>query len=210
MQTVTKRNPEEVRILLELLAAVERDNAQSQRRLATELGIALGLANAYLKRCVRKGLIKIRRAPARRYAYYLTPLGFAEKSRLTIEYLSFSFDFFRQAKSDCVEALEAARSARFARVVLVGRSDLAEIVIICAPESGIDIIAVVDPAGDGPTFAGKASVASYEEITQPFDAVIVTDTVNGQLSYDQAVTALGSERVVFPKLLRIKPNESGS
>src|SRR5216117_514816 len=91
----------ETRIMLDLLESVERDGGQSQRRLASELGIALGLVNAYLKRCVKKGLLKVNQAPARRYVYYLTPQGFAEKSRLTVEYLSYSFRFFRQAKADC-------------------------------------------------------------------------------------------------------------
>ena len=85
------------RIVLGLLESVERDGAQSQRKLASDLGIALGLVNAYLKRCVKKGLLKIGQAPARRYAYYLTPHGFTEKSRLTVEYLSYSFTLFRRA-----------------------------------------------------------------------------------------------------------------
>src|SRR5262252_9985769 len=83
------------RIVLGLLNSVEADGARSQRRIAAELGIALGLVNAYLKRCVKKGLVKVHDAPARRYAYYLTPQGFAEKSRLTVQYLSDSFSFFR-------------------------------------------------------------------------------------------------------------------
>src|ERR1043165_7627466 len=93
------------RILLGLLESVERDGAQSQRKLASELGIALGLVNAYMKRCVKKGLLKIGQAPARRYASYLTPHGFAEKSRLTVEYLSISFSFFRRAREDCSAVL---------------------------------------------------------------------------------------------------------
>src|SRR5436190_22361295 len=88
---------DEERIVLHLLNSVD-DGAQSQRRIAEELGIALGLVNAYLKRCVKKGFVKVSQAPARRYAYYLTPNGFAEKSRLTVQYLSDSFAFFRQAK----------------------------------------------------------------------------------------------------------------
>src|SRR3972149_9861076 len=76
---------EKARVMLGLLESVERDGGQSQRRLASELGIALGLVNAYLKRCIKKGLVKVSEAPARRYAYYLTPQGFAEKSRLTVE-----------------------------------------------------------------------------------------------------------------------------
>ena len=69
-------------ILLGVLTVVERDANTSQRGISRELDVALGLANAYLKRCVRKGLIKIKQVPRRRYAYYLTPRGFAEKSRL--------------------------------------------------------------------------------------------------------------------------------
>ncbi|HEY4820142.1 MAG TPA: winged helix-turn-helix transcriptional regulator, partial [Xanthobacteraceae bacterium] len=68
--------------MLGLLESVERGGEQSQRRLASELGVALGLVNAYLKRCVNKGLVKVSEAPARRYAYYLTPHGFTEKSLL--------------------------------------------------------------------------------------------------------------------------------
>src|SRR5580765_2856373 len=101
-RAVSGDREEEERIVLNLLNSVD-DGAQSQRRIAEELGIALGLVNAYLKRCVKKGLVKVSEAPARRYAYYLTPRGFAEKSRLTVEYLGFSFSFFRQARAECAE-----------------------------------------------------------------------------------------------------------
>src|SRR5450631_1552020 len=101
----TAQDEDNQRIMLGLLQSVERDGGQSQRRLAAELGIALGLVNAYLKRCIKKGLVKVGEAPARRYAYYLTPQGFAEKSRLTVDYLSSSFSFFRRARSDCSELM---------------------------------------------------------------------------------------------------------
>src|ERR1700732_1703794 len=109
---------EKTRIMLGLLESVQRGDAHSQRRLAAELGIALGLVNAYLKRCIKKGLIKVSEAPARRYAYYLTPKGFAEKSRLTVEYLSDSFNLFRLARADCSAEFQAIRTAGWNRVVL--------------------------------------------------------------------------------------------
>jgi DNA-binding MarR family transcriptional regulator len=201
-EATQRQNAEQARILLGLLESVERDETQSQRQLATELGIALGLLNAYLKRCIRKGLVKMRRAPARRYAYYLTPRGFAEKSRLTIEYLSFSLDFFRQAKADCRETLDAARRSGFARVVLAGRSDLTEIALICALESGVEIVAVVDAAAGPSRFMGVPAFDSFEQVKEPFDAVVVTDLVNGPKSYACAIAALGAEHVLIPKLLR--------
>src|SRR3546814_3869106 len=69
------------RITLGLLNAGDGDRAVTQRGIAADLGIAVGLVNAYLKRCVNKGLIKVQQLPKRRYAYYLTPKGFAEKSQ---------------------------------------------------------------------------------------------------------------------------------
>src|SRR5579872_5276833 len=148
MDRLLHTDSENERIVLGLLSSLETDGARSQRRIAAELGIALGLVNAYLKRCIKKGLVKVGEAPARRYAYYLTPQGFAEKSRLTVQYLSNSFSFFRLAKSDCASVLERAKADGFSRLVLAGSSDLAEVAILCAVEAGIAIVALIDPSSE--------------------------------------------------------------
>lgn len=189
------------RIVLSLLNSVESDGSQSQRRLAAELGIALGLVNAYLKRCVRKGLLKVSQAPARRYAYYLTPHGFTEKSRLTVEYLSSSFAFFRQAKTDFAKVFEVAKTRNFQNVVLFGESDLAEVAILSAVESGISILAVVEKDSDATSFVGKVVVTSIDQIDSPFDAVVITDLGNAREAHDAAVELYGAYRVLAPKLL---------
>jgi DNA-binding MarR family transcriptional regulator len=106
--------------LLGVLNVVERDSQISQRLISRELGVALGLANAYLKRCVRKGFIKISQVPKRRYAYYLTPQGFAEKARLTGEYLSVSLSFFRTAREQMSELLAGCAADGYHRVALAG------------------------------------------------------------------------------------------
>src|SRR5471032_530874 len=134
---LSNESGEDERIVLNLLNSVD-DGAPSQRRIAAELGIALGLVNAYLKRCVKKGLLKVSEAPARRYAYYLTPQGFAEKSKLTVDYLSYSFLFFRQARADCTQILRLAKERGVRRIALAGASDLAEIVRLCALENDIE------------------------------------------------------------------------
>src|SRR6516162_10741357 len=154
LEPARSEDSENAHIVLGLLESVERDGAQSQRKLASDLGIALGLVNAYLKRCVKKGFLKISQAPARRYAYYLTPHGFAEKSRLTVEYLSSSFSFFRQAREDCSLVLEGARARGWKRIALMGMSDLAEIATICALEQGVSIAAVVDAEATRDRFVG--------------------------------------------------------
>jgi DNA-binding MarR family transcriptional regulator len=191
---------EQDRIVLNLLNSVD-DGAQSQRRIADELGISLGLVNAYLKRCVNKGFIKVSQAPARRYAYYLTPKGFAEKSRLAVRYLSYSFSFFRQAKADCAVSFASAKERGFETLALYGQSDLAEIAILSAVDCGVAIVAVVDKHAGAKQFAGKALVLGYDDVPEPFDAVIITALVDAHHAFNDAVRRYGRERVLAPRLL---------
>ena len=205
MDRLVDTEHENERIVLSLLSSVESDGERSQRRIAAELGIALGLVNAYLKRCVKKGLVKVHDAPARRYAYYLTPRGFAEKSRLTVQYLSDSFSLFRLAKGDCLRVLAETKAKGFGRLVLAGKSDLAEIAILCAVEGSVTIAAIVDPRSEDARFIDVDVVKTYADVTAPFDGVVVTDVARAKLSFDAAVEAFGAERVFAPGLLGIRP-----
>jgi DNA-binding MarR family transcriptional regulator len=204
MRRVGEENPESSRIMLGLLDAVEQNRAQSQRLLASELGIALGLVNAYLKRCIKKGLVKVRSAPARRYAYYLTPQGFAEKSRLTVDYLSYSLSFFRQAKTDCSDLLKAASARGVQKVLLVGQTDLAEIASLCAMEHGVTIGGVVQKGATKPEFIGLPVFEDFDAVSNAFDAVLITDVLTPRQTYEAAVARLGIDRVLVPDLLRIR------
>jgi DNA-binding MarR family transcriptional regulator len=199
-RAVSSDSGEDERIVLNLLNSVD-EGAQSQRRIAEDLGIALGLVNAYLKRCVKKGLVKVSEAPARRYAYYLTPQGFAEKSRLTVEYLSASFSFFRQARADCTQTFALAKERNFQNLILCGKSDLAEIAILSAVDCGIAIAAVVDPNANAHQFVGKPLVSGYDKLDASFDAVMITDVVDARRTFDEAVKIHGAHRVLAPKLL---------
>jgi DNA-binding MarR family transcriptional regulator len=192
---------ENERIVLGLLSSVEIDGGRSQRRIAAELGIALGLVNAYLRRCVKKGLVKVHDAPARRYAYYLTPKGFAEKSRLTVEYLSESFAFFRRAKADCADVFALAKERNFQDLILYGKSDLAEIAILSAVDCGITIVAVIDAAISATHFVGKPVVATIADLSRPFDAVMITELKDARRVLDEVVQLFGPDRVFVPGLL---------
>jgi DNA-binding MarR family transcriptional regulator len=192
---------ERARIMLGLLESVGRGGENTQRRLASELGVALGLVNAYLKRCINKGFIKVRNAPPRRYAYYLTPNGFAEKSRLTIEYLSYSFSLFRQAKKDCAAVLVAAKARGISRVVILGASDLAEIGAICALDLDLTIVALVDPHSAMVRFLGIPVVRSYDAVDGLVDAVLVADVTAKPSAIDGAIARYGADRVLIPGLL---------
>jgi len=93
------RSDRQSQLTLELLQAIDQKDDISQRHLAQEMGVALGLANSYLKRCVKKGWVKMTTAPANRYLYYVTPTGFAEKARLTADFFTTSLALFRQSNA---------------------------------------------------------------------------------------------------------------
>jgi DNA-binding MarR family transcriptional regulator len=201
-----KDSAENSRIILNLLESVSRDGERSQRLRASEFGVALGLVNSYLKYCVRKGYIKVKRIPAQRYIYFLTPKGFAEKSRLTVLLLSNSLAFFRQARADCAQVLKTAEARSWKRVVLAGASELAEISTLCALETGITIVAVLDAEFGAHRFIDLPVVRSFTEAAT-FDGVIVTDRLAPQEQFNAAIAACGTERVLAPSLLGISAPE---
>jgi DNA-binding MarR family transcriptional regulator len=215
IQSVTEPDREtgDPEVVLRLLSSIERDSAITQRKLAGHLGIALGLANAYLRRCVRKGFVKATRVPLNRYAYYLTPQGFAEKSRLTADYFAASLNFFRRARGDCGVLLAQCAADGWSRIALYGAGDLAEIAMLSAGEAGIEVVCVIDEDNPGRRLAGRPIVASLEaaQITagaSGLDGMIVTDTTAPQLRFEAllasaAANGFASGRILVPDLLGI-------
>ncbi|WP_324614960.1 winged helix-turn-helix transcriptional regulator [Hyphomicrobium album] len=184
-----------------LLDALAEDRAKSQRGLASELNVALGLVNAYLKRCVTKGLVKVSAVPARRYAYYLTAKGFSEKARLTTVYLSNSFAFFREARADFEAIFSTLAAKQSTRVTLVGRSELAEIAVICALDKNIQVVAIVDKEHAGGAVAGVPVFADFARCPQHIDAAVITGLLDPDALYLQACNRFGKDQVFIPKML---------
>lgn len=139
---------------LEVLEAINASPHVNQRTLAGETSMALGLVNSCLKRLVRKGLVKIKEAPGRRYLYYLTPKGMTEKTRLTYEYVSYSVHYYADARRRCRALFERLTAQGVREVAFLGRSDLAEIAYLSAQEVSIRLSAVYDDAHAGSDFFG--------------------------------------------------------
>jgi DNA-binding MarR family transcriptional regulator len=185
-----------------LLDVIETRGQITQRSLAGELGIALGLTNIYLKRCITKGLIKVRKAPARRYAYYVTAKGFTEKARLTAKYLARSLSFFRLARENCCTLFRACEARGVRRIVLVGAGDLCEIAALAALDSGVEVAAVFDQETNRQQVAGLR-VLRDPAVLAAVDAVVITDMRDPQGAYERMAAVLGDDKVLFPSLLRL-------
>ena len=190
-------------VTLGILEAIEKNEDVTQRHLANHLGVALGLANSYLKRCARKGFIKIQQAPANRYLYYLTPKGFTEKSRLSAKYLTISFDFYRKASSS-LTSIYLDSIARDWRCLLLCRlSELTEIAYIRAQEFDVQLIGIWDPNTsirthlDLPVWSVLKEVPSYE-------ACILTGIEETSEIYTELLIINEIDHIFVPDILRLR------
>ncbi len=189
----------EGRLTLDMLRLIQTDAHVTQRRLANDLGIALGLANSYLRRCIRKGYVKALAVPSNRYAYYLTPTGLAEKSALVGRYLSYSLQFFRDTKSQCEAAFSACDARGWTRVAVAGTGDLAEIAILTAREFAIDTVGPVDVGAGRDDESIAAEMASKGRL----DAVVLADLGHPQAAFDRLIRLIAPERVFALPILDV-------
>ena len=186
---------------LRLLEAVQQDGRVTQRGLAGKLGIALGLANIYLKRMVHKGFIKVVNVQPNRLTYLVTPRGIAEKARLTYEFMDYSLHLYGEVRQHLRTALQACAEAG-KRVAICGSGEAAELAYLSLKEAGLEPVAVFD--GDGPReFLGMPVRPFADHRAVEFDLIIVA-TLDGSGRQLQALLDAGVPREkLFP--LRQEP-----
>lgn len=190
----------ESQLTLELLQAIDQKDDISQRHLAQQMGVALGLANSYLKRCVKKGLIKMKTAPANRYLYYLTPHGFSEKARLTGEFLTTSLTLFRQSGDVYAEIFAQCVTQSNRRVLLAGLSDLTEIAFMRSLQSEVDIVGVFQ-TDEPKEYFFDLPVASKLAQFESFDVVVMTSLEETNALLEALRKELSEDRIIVPSLL---------
>lgn len=145
---------DEARRNLHILEEVSKNHQISQRALSERLGVALGLTNLYLKRLIKKGYIKAKGIPGKRYLYYLTPTGFTEKTSLSVRYMQFSWNFFQAIRGQWREQFDRLKEQGVGQVVLYGTNELAELAYLSLRESALQVVAVVDDERAGSNFCG--------------------------------------------------------
>lgn len=167
---------------LRALEALDEKPDITQRDLASRLGIAVGLANACLRKMARKGLVKIKRINSRNITYHLTPAGIAEKARLSVQFAETTIDYYRRAKALVSETLARLEGAGVRRIVVLGATDVAEIVAICSHGYGMEVVAIVDAeqASGGASILGIPVFSPEQTPAEGFEAVIVATVEEDQ------------------------------
>src|SRR4030042_3910092 len=137
------RPPQEMREL-SLLQELEKNPIVSQRALSNKFGIALGVTNACLKRMVRRGWIRITSLNHHKIGYFLTPKGFAEKTKLRLHLISWTVQHYSTLKDIIGVKLLEMQKKGAERIVFYGVSDEMEIAYITLQGLNLKLVGIVE------------------------------------------------------------------
>jgi DNA-binding MarR family transcriptional regulator len=162
---------------LQILDELSNDDALTQRDLSKRLGIALGLVNSYIKNLIAKGYITVSNIPTKRYGYYLTPKGFAEKTRLAYDLLQDYTRIYREAKNNYRKLFLELEKKGVKSIVFAGADEVAEFAYITLQETNIELAGVVDDDKAGEKFFNRdiLPISGIKRLT--CDAVVVTSYI---------------------------------
>jgi DNA-binding MarR family transcriptional regulator len=174
----------------EILDHIERREGVTQRQLAGDLEIALGLTNLLIKRVVSKGWVKVVNVKPNRFSYLITPAGIREKTRITRAYFNNTVRLYTETRERLRASLtelsenwsdadiEAAGGAPGKRIVFYGAGEVAEIGYISLQGSDLELVGVVDDRNGGRKFFNYPVHASTalkptELAGEPFGRLVV-------------------------------------
>ena len=138
--------------VLRLMGEIEKDGSHSQRELSRRLNLSLGLVNTFLKRLVNKGYFKVKTMPRNRVKYFLTPKGLTRKSRLTVEYLRYSVDFYKEVKNLLLSRYREMEEKNLKKIIFFGASEVAELAYLYLQPTRLTLKGIMDDQKAGDEF----------------------------------------------------------
>ena len=185
---------------LQILNELSGNDSLTQRDLSSRLDIALGLVNSYIKNLISKGFITVKSIPPRRYAYFLTPKGFAEKTRLSYHLLQDYTRIYREARSGLKALFFELRAEGVKHVAFAGADEVAEIAYITLQEMDMELSGVVDEELAGRKFFGRDIMPISGIQAMEYDCVVVTSYLKREKIYKDLLgnkTPKGNIKVIF-------------
>ena len=156
------------------MGEIDRDGDHSQRELSQRLDLSLGLVNTFLKRLVSKGYSKVTTLPKNRLKYFLTPEGIARKSKLTVEYLHYSMNFYRDIKHLLLNKYQDMETNKVQSILFWGAGEVAELAYLYLQQTNIQLAGIIDDEKQGKHFFDLIIERSHRVRQMDWDMVFVT------------------------------------
>jgi DNA-binding MarR family transcriptional regulator len=160
--------------ILRLMGEIDRDGDHSQRELSQRLDLSLGLVNTFLKRLVSKGYSKVTTLPKNRLKYFLTPEGIARKSKLTVEYLHYSMNFYRDIKLLLLKKYKEMETNKVQSILFWGAGEVAELAYLYLQQTNIQLAGIIDEEEQGKKFFDFKIERSHRVRQLEWDMIFVT------------------------------------
>jgi len=169
---------------LRILDAFESDHHVSQRSLARELGVALGLTNLLVRRLVAKGYVRLAGMGTRHVWYLMTPEGLEALGRATKASLENTLHLYTETREqiraglNLVSARCPADESGQKRVVFYGAGDVAEIAYISLQSTDLALVGVIDDQRKGRFFdleiSDPGSLTAQAVGGTPYSHIVIT------------------------------------
>lgn len=186
-------------------SAIEKAEEKTQKTISSEIAVSIGMANALIKKFLKKGLIKVQQAPYKRFVYYLTPEGFSDKVKLVREYINESLGFFRKVRADFNRILINDNSDGY---YLYGVSEICEIAILSTQENNKKIISIVDKNFKGKKYLNYPVVKKYPKNLKK-NKILLTSQTSSQDDYFHLIEVFNPDVILVAECLYVskkKPN----
>lgn len=173
-----------------LLSEIAGEEPLSQREISRRLGIAVGLVNSYLKNLVAKGYVRVKDFPRNRYAYLLTPQGFAEKSRLAYQHLTYFTGLYTVARQDYLDLFRGLEAEGVREIVFCGVDEMAEIAYLSLQETRLQLVQVMDQGEPVGEFFGR----KVQPIDSPLSRPVIITSLKRSNELRQELCLRGIDR----------------
>lgn len=118
----------------ELVNIIGAEIGANQRRLSHLMDLSLGMTNMLIRRLIAKGFIRIEQLNKRKVQYLLTPQGFAEKMRKSVNYTLKTINSIGLIKTRVQAILLDLHKDGTRDFFIVGKSDLSILIEMVAKE----------------------------------------------------------------------------
>jgi len=160
--------------ILRLMGEIEKNGNFTQRELSKRLNISVGLVNTFIKRLINKGYFKVKTMPRNRVKYLLTPEGIIKKSRLTVEYLQYSLNFYKEIKKLLLDKYREMEEADNKRILFYGAGEVAELAYLYLKMTTLRLSGIVDEEMEGKRFF-EFRIKSPDRINRiKWDSILIT------------------------------------
>jgi DNA-binding MarR family transcriptional regulator len=189
-----------------ILEAIASGRPVTQRSLARQAGVALGLTNLLIRRLVGKGYVTLAKASSRHVRYMMTAQGWEALARATRDSLENTVRLYTATRDQIRMTLDTVSrqcpvdAAGQKRIIFYGATDVAEIAFVSLQATDLALVGVVDEDRTGRFFA--LDIATPDRLTDTalagvaYSHVVITNLTHvDHIRRDLAMRDISAQRI---------------